>query len=169
MSMSTSSTTESQTPNGLLHVGRVGRPHGVKGEMYVDLFSAHPQRVATGARWQIADNWYVVSRCRPQGQRWLVSFDELDDRNVAERLTNRDIFAEPIDDPDVVWVHQLVGRNVRDVAGVVYGRCVAVIDNPAHPIMELDNGALVPTPFIVEYDDDAVTIDAPEGLFDDAD
>jgi 16S rRNA processing protein RimM len=164
--MSTSSTTESQTPNGLLHVGRVGRPHGIKGETYVDLFSAHPQRVASGARWFIAGNWYVVERCRPQGQRWLVSFESCVDRNLAERLTNRDVFGEPIDDPDVVWVHQLIGREVRDLAGKSYGRCVAVIDNPAHPIMELAGGELVPTPFIVSTDDDAVVIDPPEGLFD---
>jgi 16S rRNA processing protein RimM len=167
--MSTSSTTESQTPSGLLHVGRVGRPHGVKGETYVDLFSAHPQRTASGARWYIADQWYVVERCRSQGQRWLVSFEALDDRNLTERLTNRDIFAEPIDDPDVVWVHQLIGCSVRDVSGIDRGKCVAVIDNPAHPIMELEDGALVPTPFIVSHDDECVVIDPPEGLFDNAD
>lgn len=167
--MSTSSTTDSQTPKGLLHVGRVGRPHGVKGETYVDVFSAHPQRIAAGSRWFIAGQWYVVERCRPQGQRWLVSFDALFDRNAAERLTNRDVYAEPIDDPEVVWVHELIGREVRDTAGVVYGRCVAVIDNPAHPIMELEGGALVPTPFIVAHDDASVVIDPPEGLFDDAD
>jgi 16S rRNA processing protein RimM len=167
--MSTSSTTEPQTPSGLLHVGRVGRAHGIKGETYVDLFSPHPQRVAQGARWYIADRWFVVDRCRAQGQRWLVSFVSLVDRNEAERITNRDIFAEPIDDPEVVWVHQLICSEVRDVAGVAHGRCIAVIDNPAHPIMELANGALVPTPFIVSHDGDTVVIDPPEGLFDDAD
>lgn len=166
--MSTSSTTDPQPSGGLLHVGRVGRPHGVKGEVYVDLFSAHPRRIEPGARWNIAGDWYAVVRCRPQGQRWLVSFESLADRTLAERLTNRDIYAEPIDDPDVVWVHQVIGREVRDVVGTVRGRCIAVIDNPAHPIMELDNGALVPTPFIVSNDGDAVVIDPPEGLFDDA-
>jgi 16S rRNA processing protein RimM len=126
-------------------------------------------RIASGARWSIAGDWYVVERCRPQGQRWLVSFESLTDRTPAERLTNREVFAEPIDDPDVVWVHQLIGRPVRDVSGRECGRCVAVIDNPAHPIMELDTGALVPTPFIVSNEGDAVVIDPPEGLFDDAD
>jgi hypothetical protein len=43
--------------------------------------------------------------------------------------------------------------------------CVAVIDNPAHPIMELESGALVPTPFIVSNVDGCITIDPPEGLF----
>jgi hypothetical protein len=43
---------------------------------------------------------------------------------------------------------------------------VAVIDNPAHPIMELESGALVPTPFIVSNEDGCITIDPPEGLFD---
>ena len=55
---------------------------------------------------------------------------------------------------------------VVDVAGHERGTCVAVIDNPAHPIMELDSGALVPSPFIVSRDAGVVTIDPPEGLFD---
>jgi 16S rRNA processing protein RimM len=65
-----------------------------------------------------------------------------------------------------VWVHELIGARVVDVSGHERGTCVAVIDNPAHPIMELDSGALVPTPFITSRDAGVVTIDPPEGLFD---
>jgi ribosomal 30S subunit maturation factor RimM len=88
------------------------------------------------------------------------------DRNIVERLTNSDVYGEPIDDPSVVWVHELVGSVVVDTAGNNLGTCTGVIDNPAHPIMELDNGFLVPTPFIVSNDNGQVVIDAPEGLFD---
>lgn len=95
-----------------------------------------------------------------------MSFAGMDDRNIAERLTNSDVYGEAIDDPSVVWVHQLVGSVVMDASGTQFGTCVGVIDNPAHPIMELDNGFLVPTPFIVSNENGQVVIDAPEGLFD---
>jgi ribosomal 30S subunit maturation factor RimM len=88
------------------------------------------------------------------------------DRNIVERLTNSDVYGEPIDDPSVVWVHELIGSVVVDTAGNNLGTCTGVIDNPAHPIMELDNGFLVPTPFIVSNENGRVEIDAPEGLFD---
>ena len=166
--MSTSSTTEA-TPQGLLHVGRIGRAHGVRGELYVSLFSDHPDRVSPGARWMVRGEWREVKACKPQGDRWLVTFASIVDRDAAERLVNHDVFAQPIDDPEVVWVHEIIGLEVRDVDGASHGKCVAVIDNPAHPIMELEGGWLVPTIFIVPREADHVVIDAPEGLFDDAD
>jgi len=166
--MSTSSTTDA-TPQGLLHVGRIGRAHGVKGELYVSLFSDHPQRVAAGAKWMVRDEWLDVDRCKPQGDRWLVSFRQVTDRDAAEKLVNREVYGEPIDDPNVVWVHEIIGAEVFDKVGTAHGKCVAVIDNPAHPIMELESGALVPTVFIVSREPGRVVIDAPEGLFDDAD
>ena len=166
--MSTSSTTDT-TPQGLLHVGRIGRAHGISGELYVTLFSDHPQRVAVGARWMVRNEWLEVRRCKPQGDRWLVSFLEVVDRDSAEKLVNREVYGEPIDDPNVVWVHEIIGAEVFDNVGTSLGRCVAVIDNPAHPIMELENGSLVPTVFIVSRESGRVIIDAPEGLFDDAD
>jgi ribosomal 30S subunit maturation factor RimM len=98
--------------------------------------------------------------------RWLMCFVGVTDRNIVERLTNSEVYGEPIDDPSVVWVHELIGSVVIDTAGNNLGTCVGVIDNPAHPIMELDNGFLVPTPFIVSNENGRVEIDAPEGLFD---
>jgi len=166
--MSTSSTTDS-TPQGLLHVGRIGRAHGVKGELYVTLFSDHPKRVAEGAKWMVRNEWLDVERCKPQGDRWLVTFRQVVDRDAAEKLVNCEVYGEPIDDPNVVWVHEIIGAEVFDKIGASLGRCVAVIDNPAHPIMELDDGSLVPSVFIVSREAGKVVIDAPEGLFDDAD
>ena len=75
------------------------------------------------------------------------------------------MYAEPIDDPDALWVHHLVGAAVVELDGTERGRCVAVIDNPAADLLELDSGALVPVTFVVGFDDGVVTIDPPEGLF----
>ena len=152
--MSTSSTTDPTPPKGCLHVGRIGRPHGVRGEMYVDFFTPHPQRVAVGARLWIRGAWHEIASCKPSTDRHLVTLAGIDD------------LGEPIADSSVVWVHELIGARVVDVSGHERGTCVAVIDNPAHPIMELDSGALVPTPFITSRDAGVVTIDPPEGLFD---
>ena len=134
--------------------------------MYVDFFTPHPRRVAVGASLWIAGTWYEIAACKPSTDRHLVVLAGVDDRNVVERLTNADVYGEPIEDSSVVWVHELIGARIVDVAGIAHGSCVAVIDNPAHPIMELDSGALVPTPFIVSRDGAVVTIDPPAGLFD---
>ena len=53
--------------------------------------------------------------------------------------------------------------------GTARGRCIAVVDNPAHELMELDSGALVPVVFVtaVETVDGRTTVvvDVPDGLF----
>ena len=47
-----------------------------------------------------------------------MTFDEIDDRAAAQRYTNTPVYAEPLDDPDELWVHELVGTTVVDVAGI---------------------------------------------------
>lgn len=160
--MSTSSTNR---PDGLLHVGRVGRPHGVRGDTYLDLFTPHPQRVAIGSRLWIAGRWHELAAIRAQGERFVVRFADVEGRDAAEALTNAEAWGEPIDDPSVIWVHDVVGKRVV-ADGVDRGECVAVIDNPAHPILELASGSLVPGVFVIGVEGDTVVVEAPDGLFD---
>jgi 16S rRNA processing protein RimM len=112
----------------------------------------------------------VESRVQQQ-QRWLVRFEGIDDRTAAEKLTNTPLQAEPLDDiddddGDALWVHELIGSRVIDQQGVERGTCLAVIDNPAHDILELDTGALIPVTFVVSCRQGITTIDPPKGLFD---
>lgn len=152
-------------PPGLLEVGRLGRPHGVRGEVYLDLSTDRHERVAVGAR-LFAGGWMTVVAARPANDRWLVRFEGVDDRTAAERLVNRLVYAEPLHDPEVWWVHELIGSDVVDRSGASLGRCVAVVDNPAHDLLELASGALIPLPFVVEVRAGMVTVELPDGLLD---
>lgn len=156
-------------PEGLLEVGRIGRPHGVRGDVFVDLTTDRTERVAVGARLFARDRWVTVVQSSRSNQRWRVHLDGVDDRTAAERLTGVVLHAEPIDDPDVLWVHHLIGAQVIERDGTARGSCVAVIDNPAADLLELETGALVPVNFVtaVERDESGVvvTIDPPDGLF----
>ena len=165
--------TTEQIPEGLLEVGRFGRPHGVKGQIYIKLSTDRSERVAVGARlW--AGEWFEVSArtsmANTGADRWVVGIVGIDDRNDVERLVNKVVWAEPIDDPDAVWVHQVIGARVVGTDGVDRGTCIAVLKNPANDLLELESGALVPVIFVesvVPNDADGfvITIDPPEGLF----
>ena len=154
-------------PDGLLEVGRIGRAHGVKGAVYVTLSTGRTERVDVGSRLFDGRQWLVVEAARPQpANKWVVQFEGVADRNAAEQLTGRTLSAEPIDDDAELWVHDLIGSRVVDADGVDRGECVAVLDNPAHDILELDTGHLVPVTFIVSAADGIITVDTPAGLFD---
>ncbi len=153
----------------LREVGRIGRAHGVHGELYVSLITDRVERLAPGARLRAGSQWLTVEESRQQQQRWLVRFDGVADRTAAEKLTSSILFAEPLDadgDDDALWVHDLIGARVVDQQGVERGTCVAVIDNPAHDILELDNGILIPVIFVVSCAGGTAIVDPPEGLFD---
>jgi 16S rRNA processing protein RimM len=155
----------------LREVGRIGRAHGVLGELYVSLITDRVERLAPGARLLAGSKWLTVVESREQQQqKWLVRFDGVDDRTAAERLTNSTLLAEPLPDAghdeDALWVHELIGSRVIDQEGVERGTCVAVIDNPAHDILELDSGVLIPVTFVVSCRDGITTVDPPDGLFD---
>lgn len=153
-----------------MEVGRIGRAHGVKGDVFIDLTTDRDERAAVGSRLWARDRWVTITESHPSNKRWRVHLDGIDDRNAAEAMAGTALFAEPIDDPDAMWVHDLIGATVIEVNGIDRGRCIAVIDNPASDLLELESGALVPAVFVTSVDVSGgvplVTIDPPEGLFD---
>lgn len=151
--------------DGLLEVGRIGRAHGVRGDVLVHLTTDRIERIAVGSRLKIARGWLTITASSRSNDRWRVHFEGVEDRNAAEALAGAVLMAEPIDDPDVLWIHQLIGAEVVEVGGTPRGRCVAVIDNPAADLLELESGALVPVTFVVSNESGVVTIDPPDGLF----
>ena len=152
-------------PTGLLEVGRVGKPHGVRGDLHVFFTTNRDERWAVGAQLWIAGDWRTITASKPQVDHFICHFADFDVREDSARLTNAAIFAEPIADPEALWVHEMIGAQVVEVNGTERGVCVAVLDNPAGPIMELDSGALVPAIFVKSLDEGVAVVDVPDGLF----
>jgi len=161
----------------LLEVGRVTKPHGLRGELLVLLTSTEPSRLAPGSVLLAGDRPVVVERSQPHLNRWIVAFEGVLSREQADDLAGRVLRAEPKGeaddgDDDVLWVHELIGCDVVDLDGVGHGRVTAVLDNPASDVLELDSGGLVPLTFVVGGIEDGpdgtrlVRIDPPAGLFD---
>jgi 16S rRNA processing protein RimM len=158
-------------PGARLVVGRVGRAHGLRGEVAVTFSSNRPERRAPGAVLYAGDRKLVVDAARPHQGRMLVHFEGVDDRTAAERLLGEELTAAPLAgdlelDDDELWVHEVVGADVVDRAGAPVGRVVAVEVNPAHDLLVLDGGALVPMVFVVEQSEGRLVIDPPDGLLD---
>jgi len=152
-------------PDGLLEIGHIRRAHGLHGQVNVQLGTDRPERLTPGARWWARDGWLTLTSASSHQDRWLVTFEEIGDRVSAQRYTNTPVFAEPIDDPDELWVHDLIGAHVVERDGTSRGRCVAVVANPAADLLELEGGALVPVVFVVDRADGRIVIDPPAGLF----
>jgi 16S rRNA processing protein RimM len=148
-----------------LEVARVGRAHGLAGEVAVTLVSDRQERLAVGAELHDGDRILTVVGARPHQARWLVRFAGVDDRDAAEELRGHVLTAAALPaDSGELWVHELVGRAVEDTAGRVLGRVAAVQANPASDLLVLEDERLVPLTFVVEQDAQRVVVDPPEGL-----
>jgi 16S rRNA processing protein RimM len=151
-----------------LEVGRVAKAHGLRGEVAVVPISNQPARFETGSQLWAGERALVVAGSRPHQGGYLLRFAGIDDRTAAEALRGVVLAADtPGPAPaGEVWVHELIGAEVRDRAGTRLGRVVAVEANPAHDLLVLDRGTLIPMVFVVETSDDVVIVELPDGLLD---
>ncbi len=138
-------------------VGRVIRPHGVKGEVAVVVLSEVPDRFAPGAVVYLDDGRALtIAEARPHRGRLLVRFDDVRDRDAAERLVRRDLVVPESASPPLpegsYWDHQLIGCRVRTETGRVLGEVREVIHTPANDVWSAvdDRGAEILIPAIAD-------------------
>lgn len=149
-----------------LEIGRIGKAHGLKGEVTAVITSDRLERTAPGAVWVIDAGPVTVEAIRPFQQRWIAVLAGVRTREAADELRGQVIFAEPIDDPTALWVHELVGADVRTPDGRSWGSVTSVLSNPADDLLELADGTLVPVGFVTDDSGlpEFVVVDPPEGL-----
>ena len=130
-------------------VGRVGKPHGLRGEVTVEVRTDEPDRrfaVGTTLRAErpqgSAAAWPALTVA---GTRWhqstlLVRFEELPDRTTAEAARGLVLHADvPADespeDPDEFYDHQLIGLTAYDVDGTVLGEVTGLVHGGAQDLL----------------------------------
>jgi 16S rRNA processing protein RimM len=161
-------------------VGRIGRPHGVRGEVTVEVRTDDPDlRFVPG----------VVLATEPASRgpltivarRWhrdvlLLTIDGVTSREEAEELRNTELLVDVADlpaleDPDSFYDHQLVGLTARLTDGSELGEVTAVRHEGAELLVvrRVEGGELL-VPFVtaivptVDLAGGFLVVDPPEGL-----
>ncbi|MBO9520172.1 MAG: ribosome maturation factor RimM [Nocardioidaceae bacterium] len=144
-----------------LVVGRIGKPHGLKGEVSVEPRTDEPERrFAAGASLQVerprpgAGGTLTVRASRWHSGRLLVTFEEITDRNAAEAARGT-VLVVPVDpdeqpeDPEEFYDHQLVGLAVESPDGTRLATVTRVEHTGAQDLLVLDvDGRSVLFPFV---------------------
>lgn len=122
-------------------VGRIGRAHGIRGEVSVEVRSDEPeQRFVPGAALAVRGKHpglpasATIDSIRKHQDRLLVKFEEFPDRNAAEAARGALLYVdvpagESPDDPEEFYDHQLVGLAVEDTDG----KPIGVLTEVLHP------------------------------------
>jgi 16S rRNA processing protein RimM len=161
-------------------IGRIGRAHGIRGELNVDIRTDEPERrFAPGSSVVCGSRTLTVASARHHGGRLVVAFKEVPDRTAAEKLhgTVLEAVVDPDDtpdDPDEFYDHQLVGLEVRsDAGGAVVGTVTGLVHLPYQDTLTVAvDGREVFVPFVtelvpvVDVAGGFVTVKDVEGLLD---
>ncbi|QJW37120.1 ribosome maturation factor RimM [Cellulosimicrobium protaetiae] len=161
-----------------LTVARVGKAHGLRGEVALDLRTDDPEeRLAVGERLETRPSTagpLTVGTVRVHQGRWLVGFEGVRDRTAAEALRGVELVVDvdASDEEDAWYPHELVGLRAEDADGRVLGRVDGLEHLPAHDVLVLreTGGARTLVPFVrqivplVDVAGGRVVLDPPGGL-----
>ena len=130
------------TPDDLVEVGRVGRPHGLDGAFVVERPSDAPERFAVGATiWAAGSPAKIVLTRRVGGGRLAIKLDAAVERGAVLAVRRAEL---PAPEPDHYYVFQLVGLEAIESDGTQLGRVRDVLPGAANDNLVLEDGRLVP-------------------------
>lgn len=162
-------------------VGRLGRAHGLKGEIRFfadsldfDSFSCCSRLIIGDPSTAGAINCRMLN-CRLQGKAMVVSLSGITTRTEAESLTGREIWVAkeelPALDDGNLFRHHLIGKEIFTDEGQHLGQVRKMLDTGPYEIMIISgagNEYMVPalTEFVRELTEDKIVVNLPEGLLD---
>jgi 16S rRNA processing protein RimM len=162
-------------------VARVGKAHGLRGEVTVQLHTQDPYgRFVPGVPLHVDPPQagpLTLRSARSHNGTWLLAFHEASDREAAERLRGVRLFVDLADEPtdeDSWYEDELRGLRVVDPAGAVLGEVAGLLTRPVQDLLvvRLTDGREALVPFVaalvpvVDPAGGRVVVDAPAGLFD---
>ena len=172
-------------------VGRIRRPHGVRGEMSLEALTDEPGAILAPGRRVFQGTHdgalYLdprtrqpraleVKSLRPVKDGWLIAFTDITDRSEAEKWNGRHLLVpvEELAEPDEgeVFAHELVGMQLVDAeSGAPLGEVVEFYELPQGLLLEFRTArGLSSLPFVEEFVDDVdreartIRVRLPDGL-----
>ena len=161
-------------------VGRIGKPHGLRGQVTVELRTDEPEERFAPGSVHFADGAIAeltVAEIHWHSGRLLVNFAGFESRSAAETLrgtileAERDEKAQPTD-PDEFYDSALIGCRVETVNGEFLGLVEDVVHLPSQELLAVVTaaGREVLIPFVsqivptVDLSNRRILIDPPIGL-----
>jgi 16S rRNA processing protein RimM len=157
----------------MLEIGTVMRAHGIRGMLRV--FAAS-DAILSVRRVFIDGKELKVERVQAEKENFLVQLEGIRDRNQAEAMQKKKLFARKEELPpladDEIYVADLVGCRVFDVAGTNLGEVIGTFPGGAHEILVVKGEREFMLPMVdaivteVDVAQRRIVCDPPEGLLD---
>ena len=136
-------TKNSGSPDGepvYLAVGFLRRPHGVHGEIIMDLHTDFPERLKPGTKLLVSEEHtlMVVDGIREHQKGVIIKFNGIDTPEAAGRFRNTWVYIKASDAPPLpkgqIYQHELFGFQVVDDNDNLLGELVEIIETGANNV-----------------------------------
>jgi 16S rRNA processing protein RimM len=150
-------------------VGRIGAPHGVRGEVRLQSFTGDPLAIADYGTLENKDGTrsFEIVSVRPAKNVLVARLKGVADRDAAEKLTNIELYIPrerlPPPDADEFYFVDLVGLTAVTADGATFGAVVAVHDFGAGTILELRPAGTTGSVMLPFTEATVPTVDIPGG------
>ena len=123
-----------------LAVGFIRRPHGIHGELIMDLHTDFPERFRVGRKLFVGDDHkpMTVGSVRPHARGLLISLRGIDSAEAAGQFRNTWLFVKTKDAPALpagkYYKYQLIGLNVVDEEDKPLGTLTEILETGANDV-----------------------------------
>jgi 16S rRNA processing protein RimM len=130
-----------------LVIGKLRRPHGLNGEILMEVITDFPERLQPGMRVYLGESHHVkyVHTMRDHRGGLLVSFEDFVDPDSVGELRNLMVYVRTNDRPELpegeYYHHQLLGLNVVDENDVSLGKVVNILETGANDVLVIQQAA----------------------------
>lgn len=159
-------------------IGRIGKAHGVKGEVTFQFDDDVFDRV--DAEYLILEIDGILVPFFMEEYRFrsdstaLVKFEDIDTQDRARELTNCDVYfpreLSDNDEEEISWSFLVGFSIIDDESGKNVGTIASIDDNTMNILFELEDGTLIPASeeliTDIDKDNNTITIALPEGILD---
>ena len=162
-------------PERRIIIGRVGAPHGVRGDLRIIPLTDFPARFSTLREVMVGEELLHIDSVKPQGKNFLMRFRECAVREEAQRLTGQLLTvaradAAPLNEGEY-YVFDIVGLTVYDEAEQMLGTVENVIRTGSNDVYAVrsENGREILIPAlhavvrVIDVPGGRMTVRLPEG------
>ena len=123
-----------------LAAGKLRRPHGVRGELVMELYTDFPERLHPPLTVYLGENHIPMTlrSVRIHNEGMIMGFEGVDSPEDAGRYRNQVLYTSTRNLPALTegeyYFHQLIGLSVEDEAGVLLGKLTEIIETGANDV-----------------------------------
>ena len=153
-----------------LALGKFRRPHGLNGEIAMEIYTDFPERLVPGTQLFVGEDHHQVNlrKIRQHQQLLLVTLDGFDTREVVEEFKNQIVYVPASDRPQLeegeFYHHELIGLKVLDDTGQYLGWIVEILETGANDVFVVrsDHRADLLLPYL---NDLVIKVDLDQGEY----